>query len=417
MPPTTRPVVTADDRRAALRRMRLLALSLLLGAAVVFVLTLEQDGWLGFLNAGAEAAMVGAVADWFAVTALFRHPLGLPIPHTALVPRRKDELGRGLEDFVGENFLAEDVVRERLHGVAPAARVGEWLADDAHVRWLTDEGAVLASAALRRVRDDHVEALVTEALLPRLREEAVAPLLGGLLEEVLRDDTHRGLVDLALAELHEWLLANPAIVYDVLEERAPSWAPAALNRAVTTRAHRELVRWVSDIRFDPEHRARAAMDDLLARLAHDLLTDPATQERTERLKERVLEHPAVVATAVSVWEALRRALTSSLADDDGAVQRRVHDELGRLGARLRDDAELRERVDRVVADAVVFVVDRYGRELTAVISQTIARWDGQEAAERIELHVGRDLQFIRINGTVVGFLVGVLIHTLVVVLH
>ncbi|MBS45909.1 MAG: DUF445 domain-containing protein [Nocardioides sp.] len=397
--------------------MRLLALSLLLGAAVVFVLTLEQDGWLGFLNAGAEAAMVGAVADWFAVTALFRHPLGLPIPHTALVPRRKDELGRGLEDFVGENFLAEDVVRERLHGVAPAARVGEWLADDAHVRWLTDEGAVLASAALRRVRDDHVEALVTEALLPRLREEAVAPLLGGLLEEVLRDDTHRGLVDLALAELHEWLLANPAIVYDVLEERAPSWAPAALNRAVTTRAHRELVRWVSDIRFDPEHRARAAMDDLLARLAHDLLTDPATQERTERLKERVLEHPAVVATAVSVWEALRRALTSSLADDDGAVQRRVHDELGRLGARLRDDAELRERIDRVVADAVVFVVDRYGRELTAVISQTIARWDGQEAAERIELHVGRDLQFIRINGTVVGFLVGVLIHTLVVVLH
>jgi uncharacterized membrane-anchored protein YjiN (DUF445 family) len=406
-----------EARRRALRRMRTLAVSLLLFAAVVYVVTLGRHGFLGFVNAGAEASMVGAIADWFAVTALFKHPLGLPVPHTALIPRRKDELGRSLEEFVGENFLQEDIIRDRIAAATISQRVGLWLSDPAHARRVVEEFADVAVIALGKVRDEHIADLVTEALVPRFLEEPIAPLLGGLLEEMVRDDLHHGLVDLALEELHEWLERNPETVSEILGERAPWWTPPRLNDAVTSRIHLELVRWVRDIRDDPRHHARQALDSMLAQLATDLLEDPETQARTERFKERLLEHPQVIASSISLWNALRRALLTSLIDPEGAVRQRLLTELCRFAERLEAEEELRFRLDGIAADVAVFAVDRYGTELTAVITHTIERWDGKEAARRIELHVGRDLQFIRINGTIVGGLVGLVIHAASVVIR
>jgi uncharacterized membrane-anchored protein YjiN (DUF445 family) len=406
------PTPAADEeRRRGLRRMRTLAVSLLVLAAVVYVATLGQDGFLGFVNAGAEASMVGAIADWFAVTALFKHPLGLPIPHTALIPKRKDDLGRGLEEFVGENFLQEDIIRERVSAATISLRVGRWLAVPANARRAVDEVADVAADALNRVRDDHIEGLIRDALVPRFREEPISPLLGTLLEEAVRDDLHHGLVDLAIDELHRWLVANPETVAEVLGERAPWWAPTRLNIAVISRVHRELLRWVADIRDDPRHHARQALDSMLAQLAHDLLHNPDTQERTERLKDRLLDHPQVIASSVSLWNALRRTLQASLVDPEGAVRLRLVAEVSTFADRLLADEPLRTRLDGVASDAAVYAVERYGTEVTTVITHTIERWDGREAARRIELHVGRDLQFIRINGTIVGGLVGVLIHT------
>jgi uncharacterized membrane-anchored protein YjiN (DUF445 family) len=421
MATTTAPLIAGDPaadaaRRAGLRRMRSVATGLLVLAAVVYLLTRDRDGFLGFVNAGAEASMVGAIADWFAVTALFKHPLGLPIPHTALIPRKKDDLGRGLEEFVGENFLHEAIIRERIGAARVSQRAGVWLSEPANAQRVVDEVAEVASIALSKVRDDHIESLVRDALTPRFREEPIAPLLGGLLSEALHDDLHHGLIDLALEELHGWLVENPDKVAEVLEERAPWWAPPRLNEAVTSRIHLELVRWVADIRDDPRHRARLALDSVLRQLADDLQSDPATQARAEALKERVLDNPAVIRSAVSLWNALRRALTSSLQDPQGAVRARMMTEVSSFAERLNSDAALQARLDGLAADAAVFVVDRYGAEVTAVITHTIERWDGREAARRIELHVGRDLQFIRINGTVVGGLVGVAIHAVSVAL-
>ncbi|HQR26301.1 MAG TPA: DUF445 domain-containing protein [Nocardioides sp.] len=403
-------------RRRGLRRMRSLAVGLLLFAALVYLATLGRDGFWGFVNAGAEASMVGAIADWFAVTALFKHPLGLPIPHTALIPRRKDDLGRSLEEFVGENFLQEQIIRDRVAASTISLRVARWLADDGHRRRVTDELSEVAAIGLTKVTDQHVADLVHDALVPRFLEEPVAPLLGGLLGETVHDDLHHGLVDLALEELHRWLVHNQETFTDVLAERAPWWAPTRLNDAVTARLHLEALRWVADIRNDPHHHAREALDSMLAQLAEDLLHDPDTQQRAERLKERLLNHPAVIDSAVSMWNALRRALLGSLSDPEGAVRVRLQAELAAFADRLLVDEELRTRFDRTAADLAVFAVDRYGAELTAVITHTIERWDGKEAARRIELHVGRDLQFIRINGTIVGGLVGVLIHTASVLL-
>jgi uncharacterized membrane-anchored protein YjiN (DUF445 family) len=411
------PDSAADERRRqGLRRMRTLAVGLLVLAAVVYVATLDQDGFWGFVNAGAEASMVGAIADWFAVTALFKHPLGLPIPHTALIPKRKDELGRSLEEFVGENFLQEEIIRDRVAAATISMRVGRWLAVPENARRAVDEAADVAAIGLARIRDEHVEELVRDVLVPRFHEEPISPLIGSLLEETVRDSLHHGLVDLALDELYGWLVANPEAVAELLGERAPWWTPARLNDAVISRLHRELVSWVDDIRQDPRHHARQALDSMLGQLADDLLHDPDTQERTERLKQRLLDQPQVVASGVSLWNALRRSLQASLADPDGPLRSRLVAEATAFAQRLVDDAALRARFDGLAADVAVFAVDRYGAELTAVITHTVDRWDGKEASRRIELQVGRDLQFIRINGTIVGGLVGVLIHTFSVLL-
>jgi uncharacterized membrane-anchored protein YjiN (DUF445 family) len=396
--------------------MRSLALGLLVLAALVYVLTFDAHGFLGFVNAGAEASMVGAMADWFAVTALFKHPMGLPVPHTALIPRRKEMLGRSLEEFVGENFLQEAIIRDRLRVARLSERVGTWLSVDENARRVVDEAAAVLHIGLTRVRDEDMVALVQEALLPRFLEEPVSPLAGSLLQEIVADGAHHGLVDLALEEALRWLRENEQTFVEVVGERAPWWSPQALNDRVTHRLHVEAVDWVEDIRRDPHHHARGAFDKFLGDLADDLLHDPDTQARTEALKDRVLSHPQIAVTAVSLWNAFRRALLDALADPDGPVRHRGTVELAAFGSRLRGDTELQGRLDRYAADVTVFVVERYGDELVAVITHTIDRWDGKEAARKIELHVGRDLQFIRINGTIVGGLVGVVIHAVSLVL-
>jgi uncharacterized membrane-anchored protein YjiN (DUF445 family) len=404
------------ERRTRLRRMKSLAAGLLLFAAAVFLITLHRTGFWGYVNSGAEASMVGAIADWFAVTALFRHPLGLPIPHTALIPKRKDEFGKSLEDFVQENFLQEEIIRERLVAARVSARVGAWLSHPVNAAKVVAEGASLATVGVRRLRDSDVEALVAEVLLPRLVNEPISPIAGNLLAEVLRDDAHHGLVDLALEEGYHWLAHNEETFSAVLGERAPRWAPDRLNEIVIERVHLEALHWIADIRADPEHRARQALDSLLSQLADDLLTNPATQDRAERLKTRLLEHPQFLASGMAVFDAFKSALLDALGETDGPLRARAIAELVRFGDRLGTEDELAARLDAWVADAAVFGVRRYGGELTAVITHTVARWDGREAASRIELQVGRDLQFIRINGTIVGGLVGVLIHAVSVAL-
>ena len=403
-------------RRARLRRMKLVALGLLVLAAIVYVATRDQDGFWGFVNAGAEASMVGAMADWFAVTAIFRHPLGVPVPHTALVPKRKDDFGRSLEEFFAENFLQEQVIRDRMASAAIAHRVGAWLADSAHARRVVREAASAVATGLRRMKDEDVSSLVEEVLIPRFMAEPVSPVAGGLLQEIVADQAHHGLVDLGLEEAHRWLVHNQETFTDILGERAPWWAPERLNDVVTQRMHLEAVRWVADIRADPDHHARRALDSLLAQLAQDLLSDPATQERMENLKRRVLQQPQTLATGMSLWSAFRRALVEALDDVDGPLLERATRELAAFGERIGTDEALRQRLDTWGADFVVWAVGRYGEELASVITATIERWDGKEAARRIELHVGRDLQFIRINGTLVGGLVGVIIHAVSLVL-
>ncbi len=409
-PPGSAPGTLDAQRLRALRRMQAVALGLLLLAAVVYVLTFEDVGFLGYVNAGAEASMVGAVADWFAVTALFRRPLGLPIPHTALVPERKDALGESLEQFVAESFLTPDLARDRVAAAEPALRVGRWISLEQNAARVVREVAPALGRALRGIGEDEVRAFVEQALLPRLVQEPLAPVAGHLLETVLRDGAHRPLVDLVLVEGHAWLSQHEGMVAGVVRERAPWWSPSWLDDRVVDRVYLEMLRWVADVRDDPEHRVRVALDSLLARFAADLQHDESTRERAEALKVRVMENPGTADAATAVAESVRAAVVESLADVDGPLHERARRALVELGGRLVADAGMRAGLDGRAADAAAFLVQSYGAEVAATISHTVQRWDGKEASRRIELLVGRDLQFIRINGTVVGGLVGVTIH-------
>jgi len=398
-------------RLRGLTRMRRIALSLLVFAAIVYVATRDRDGFLGYVNAGAEASMVGAIADWFAVTALFRHPLRLPIPHTAIIPNRKQALGESLQEFVADNFLNEQVVRERIESVGVSRRVGAWLADERHSRRVVGEASRALADGLRYVKEEDVAAVVREALIPKLLEEHLSPMVGHLLAEIVDDHAHTGLVDLATVELHRWLVDNQREITALVGERAPWWTPQWLDERVSSRLHAEIIEWVAEIRDHPDHHARMAFDRLLIKLAHDLQHDEATRERAERLKHRLLTQPQVATTSVALWDALRRALIASLQEEDGLLRRRAAEELVALGERLMTDEALGARFDAMLSDLAAYVVNNYGREVATIISETVNRWDGKETADRIELHVGRDLQFIRINGTVVGGLTGLVIHT------
>ena len=392
--------------------MRLLAVSLLVLAAIVFVATLRLDhsGVWGYVNTAAEAAMVGALADWFAVTALFRHPLGRPVPHTAIIPRRKNEIGRNLQEFVAENFLTVEIARERLAAAQVSERVGRWLLSVPNRRRVLTEVVRVVRAGMGRLSDDEVRGLVADFLVPRLVQEPASPIAGALLEGIVEEQTHHGLVDLGLEQLELWLRDNPGTYAEVLGTRAPWWSPPWLDERVIGWTYDQVLTWLREIRVDGRHPARRAFDDLLRRLADDLQHDEEVMARAESLKERLLTHPQVPETAVGLWQSFRTALESAMDDDGSYFHRRGDELLEHLGRHLVGDPVWQGRVEARLAEAVSFVVETYGSELAEVISVTVDRWDGREAAERIELHVGRDLQFIRINGTVVGALAGLVIH-------
>ncbi|HEY4568817.1 MAG TPA: DUF445 domain-containing protein, partial [Kribbella sp.] len=337
---------------------------------------------------------------------------GLPIPHTAIVPTRKNSLAESLEQFVTENFLSEEVVAEKMRTAEVSRRAGEWLAGGNHAERIVAEGARTIGAALPRLGDDDVAAFVRGSLLPRFVREPLSPIVGHFVQSVVEDGAHHSLFDLLLVEAYDWLAVNRDLLADVLGPRAPRWSPQWVDRLVIDRIHREALSWLADVRDNQSHAARRAVDRLLSQLAFDLQHDPATMERFEAWKARMLTHPDMGSSLTAVWDAVRTALIDSINDPDSSLRVRATKAIQDLGHRLQNDDTLGPKVDARAAEAVGYVIRTYGREIVSVISDTIERWDGREAAARIELHVGRDLQFIRINGTVVGALVGLLIHTL-----
>ncbi|MFP5417391.1 MAG: DUF445 domain-containing protein, partial [Actinomycetes bacterium] len=312
--------------------------------------------------------------------------------------------------FFVDNFLTEDVVRERIEDAHLSRRLAGWLGDEKHARRVVTESVRLGKALLRRIKDADVRVLATEALLPRLQREPVAPMTGALLDAIVADRAHKGFVDLLVRELHTWLTRNPTQFTAVLHDRAPRWSPHFVNQRVVSALYWQALDWAAQVRDDPQHATRAALDDLLLRIASDLQEDTSVQARLEALKVRLLTHPQLEETIVSLWQSVRTSLEAALDDPDSGLHTRGIEAVQEFAHALATDDALAARIDGTVSDAASYLVTTYGHELSSVISHTIQRWDGQDAARRIELYVGRDLQFIRINGTVVGALAGLVIH-------
>ncbi|MCR2809583.1 MULTISPECIES: DUF445 domain-containing protein [unclassified Microbacterium] len=403
-----------QERRRGLRVMKGVALGALVFMAVLFVFAFafqQQVPALAYVRAFAEGGMVGALADWFAVTALFRHPLGIPIPHTAIIPSRKDEIGHTLGEFVETEFLRGDVVRTKLEETAIAARLGEWLSAPAHAERVGQEVALMAAGVLRALSDDDVNDVIEDLAREHLIAPQWGPPLGAWLGRIVDSGAHHGAVDLGVDSISTWLTANHESFSGLVSRRLPSWVPSIAQRLVDDTVYNEAVKFVAAVRADPQHPARIAVDGYLNRLAENLQSDPATMARLEESKATLFDSPRVRELASEAWNTAKAGLLASLADPDSGLRRRAAQALSEIGERLSTDAALQARVDGWVTEAAVFLVDRYRHDIASIITDTVDRWDPAETTEKIELMVGRDLQYIRLNGTVVGALAGVVIFT------
>jgi uncharacterized membrane-anchored protein YjiN (DUF445 family) len=413
--------VDADvDRLHALRRMKRLATALLLLSAAIFAVAFAlQDAypWLGYVRAAAEGAMVGAIADWFAVTALFRYPLGLRIPHTAIIPNRKDEIGASLGDFIEENFLSEEVVRSRLASFSVASAFGAWIADPPNAERVSSEASIAALGVMRFLSDDDVKDAIETIARQYLFEPEWGPSLGSAIAQSLVEGRQGPVIDAAIDGIEAWLAQHPDALGDLVSRRLPSWVPGIVASMVDDRAYRELLALLASVRADPDHALRVAIGENLAGLADKLQHDPAMIERVEDLKAEFLASRRLREFVGGVWDSVKLSLSDALADPASDLRRGAASSLSDLGTRLANDGVLAGKVDVWIADAASYLVMTYRHDLASVVTDTIKRWDPSETTEKIEAQVGRDLQFIRINGTVVGAIAGAAIFAVATGIH
>lgn len=396
------------DRLEALKRARRRATALLVTVAAVFVFTffLGDSTWVGFLRTGMEAAMIGGLADWFAVTALFRHPLGIPIPHTAIIPRSKEGLARSLGEFVRHNFLSPDQLAERLEESRLPHRLGVWLTDEDHAHLLAGH---LAGAVgnLGKGPDPEVNRSEDQGWLGSL---PVGKWLGRSAERALAEGRHRQLMSAAIGGLASLLEDNRHVLRRRIGDESPWWVPATVDDAVFERAHDALHRFLLEVAVDPEHELRRAIDTRLVEAAQGLQVHPEWNRKVnEQLAELVTDAAGDLRSALDQPDGPAPPSGSDL-------EKRLTEALHRLGQRLTGDADLQERLEGGLR-ALAGPLSRIGqRELGDLIAVTVERWDAADTSRRLELWMGRDLQFVRINGTVVGGLAGLAIHTAVFLL-
>ncbi len=401
-------------RMHALRRMKRLATGLLILMALIFAVAFAlEDRYpaLEYVRAAAEGGMVGALADWFAVTALFRYPLGLRIPHTNIIANRKDEIGVSLGEFVEENFLADSVVRGKLESIGIANRLGAWLEVPENAKRLTDELSVATRGLLDLLDDDDIKDLIESVAREHLLKPEWGPSIGRVGERLVASGQQHAVVDVLLERAEAWMIMHPDAFERAVSSRLPSWMPVFVEKIVDERAFREAFGYLEAVRTQPDHPLRLAIDRYLADLAQDLQYDADTIARAEEVKMQLLDSPRLREFAGETWDSMKIALTEALGDPQSELRTGIRSTIMDIGRRLAGDPVLGAKVDSWIADTVGYAVKNYRHEIAAVIAETVERWDATETADKIELQVGKDLQFIRINGTIVGALAGVAIFT------
>lgn len=410
------PRSTSDDtgRRRELRRMRGLATGLLVLMLVVFIAARFHEPlwpWLSFVEAFAEAAMVGALADWFAVTALFRHPLRVPIPHTAIIPRNKERLGRSLGNFIANNFLDEDVVVHKLRSLNVAPRAADWLSDEDNSRFLAERLTASMPALLDAMDDQHVRAFAGETVVRSLRAVDVAPAGARVLSVLIAHRHHQALFDRLLVTAGEFLEANSDAIRAKVADKTAWWVPKWLDERLFQRIMAGVEETLLELRAE-DHPWRARFNEAVEGYVARLGEDPEYQARAAALRDEILDNPQVREYVASVLSEMAARLRRDLTAADSATRDTIHQALRTLGRRLRHDPEMLATVNLWVEHTVQrHVVPRRGT-LGAFISGVVARWDTPTLVDKLEVQVGKDLQYIRINGTLVGGLVGLAIHAL-----
>jgi uncharacterized membrane-anchored protein YjiN (DUF445 family) len=404
-------------RRLAAARRRASALLAAVTALFVAVTVAGAHGTLlGYVQAGAEASMVGGVADWFAVTALFRRPLGLPIPHTALIVERKDQFAVTLGQFVQENFLNADVLAERIRSARLVSRLAAWLADRANAARFAGHAANLVVTVAEALRDEDVQRVLTAELTRAIDAVEVAPLAGRALRVVIAGGHHTELFNTIVLGADRYLADHSEELRELFEAESPRWVPDAVYRRVFERLYNRLRQRLVAMAADPDDETRHQFEKWLAGLPDRLETSPELRERGERLKREVLGSAGLRDWSSSLWQKVKDTLRTQAADPESELRRRLADALVAAGQRLGSDPRLADGLERMVESGARALAGQFHDELADLVTGTIERWDAAETSSQLELLLGRDLQYIRINGTVVGAGVGLVLHAIVLAL-
>ncbi|HEY8591783.1 MAG TPA: DUF445 domain-containing protein [Sphingomicrobium sp.] len=399
------------------RGMKIVATGLLVVMAAVFVAArgLEaQHPWLGYVKAFAEAAMVGGLADWFAVTALFRHPLGLPIPHTAIIPRNKDRIGETLASFIRDNFLIPRVVARRMQRLDVAAAAGRFLQTPAGEGTRIRAGASrLIGDVFESLDDERLGGIVKSAVSTRLRNTEVSPLLGHALASAINDDRHVPMLEAGIRWMARALEANEQLIREMVHKKA-NWVLklAALDTKLADAIIDGLRKLTAEMSTDPAHPVRIKVEEALAQLANDLQTKPETQAKVEAMKEQLLDNRSVGLWIDAIWQRGREAIVRAARNPDAVLAGKLGEVLKSMGTTLEKDPGIRRAINQFARRAIVGMAASYGGSIVKLVSETIRSWDARTVTARLEAAVGRDLQYIRINGTLVGGLVGLILHLL-----
>jgi uncharacterized membrane-anchored protein YjiN (DUF445 family) len=398
--------------------MKVVATGLLVVMAVVFAVARAfqaQYPWLAYVKSFAEAAMVGGLADWFAVTALFRHPLGLPIPHTAIIPRNKDRIGEALARFLQENFLIPSVVARRMRNIDVAGAVGQFLQSPSQ-----EEQSRIRAGASRLIADvfeslddERLGGIVKAAVSTRLRNTEISPLLGHALASAINEDRHVPMLEAAIRWTARALDANEQLIRDMVHKKA-NWVLklAALDTKLADAIIDGLRKLTAEMSTDPAHPVRIKVEEALAQLANDLQTRPETRERVEAIKDQLLDNKSVSLWLDALWQKGREAIIKAARNPDAVMAGKLGDVLKSMGGTLEKDPRIRKAINQFARRAVVGTAAAYGSSIVRLVSDTVRLWDARTVTSRLEAAVGRDLQYIRINGTLVGGLVGLVLHVL-----
>ena len=397
--------------------MKAAATGLLVAMAAIFLVTrLFEDRYpgLAYVKAFAEAAMVGGLADWFAVTALFRHPLGLPIPHTAIIPRNKDRIAEALASFLKENFLIAPVVARRMRNIDVAGAAGRFLrAPEGDGTRIRQGASRLIADIFEGLDDERLGGIVKGAISSRLRSMEVSPLLGGALASAINEDRHVPMLEAGIRWMARALDANESLIREMVHKRA-SWVLrlAGLDSKLADAIVDGLRKLTSEMATDPAHPVRQKAEEALAQLANDLQTKPETRARVEAMKDELLANKSVGLWLDALWQRGREAIIRAARNPDAALAGKLGEVLRSMGTTLEGDPRIRAAINQFVRRAVAGMAASYGSSIVKLVSETIRGWDARTITARLEAAVGRDLQYIRINGTVVGGLVGVALHLL-----
>jgi uncharacterized membrane-anchored protein YjiN (DUF445 family) len=408
------PTTSTDPRLAGrLRRMRAVATSLLVAMAALYIATAADPSpnlWIGAARAFAEAALIGGLADWFAVTALFRRPLGLPIPHTAIVPTRKDQIGRALARFIRDHFLVRDAIERRLKRTNLATRLGAWLEDPTNsARVSADLGAAL-DWSLDAGGGGQLRPALGASLRTAFDTVPVSRAIATLLEVLATGERADLLIDQIVAFGRAELEQNRVLLRVRIHEQSPWYVPKFVDQEIYDKIVVGLEELLDSIARDPAHPARDAIKERIRTLHVAFAADPALAAKSRALQEDLVTHPAVRSYAVELWQRFAAEIKAALADDTSALRRALEREIVSFGTRLRSDESLARELNEWLQRLLLYVVDHYRDPLSEIVSETIESWDPEETSRRIELNIGTDLQYIRVNGTLVGGLVGVALY-------